>query len=588
VLRTARGNPLFLEELYAFVRDHPNETQVPPSLSVLLAARLDRLPEPERAAAERGSVEGELFHRSAIAWLSVEEERPGVARSLEALSGRELIRPAPAVFVGQAAFRFKHVLVRDAAYNGTAKKLRAELHERFAGWLESVADERIAEHEEILGHHLEQAYHYRVELGSVEPYRELAEQAAHWLRRAGTRAAARGDAAAVVNLLERALALLPDGAPARPELLLMLGEARWSGLDPERATAALEAAAEASAADGRSVLEGLARLTLASIGTHMNRGRGTEEFRRAAEEWLPILEELDDERGLAKAWFGLGLFELMSLRFRAAAELFQRALTHARRSGSAKDELDCTFWLSNAVVHGPEPIEQALRRLELVAEEAGTLAARATARESLGTLQALQGRFDTARAFVEEAATTYEELGLDYQLAYLRAWTDGAIGELAGDTAEAERAYRWGCEILEGVGETSALSTVQALLASVLCDQGRYGEADELTRRSEAIGDPDDLITQVGWRAARARVLARANELAEAEALAQEALGMAGDYVPGRGRSYEALAEVLALAGRRAEAQEATRNAVELYERKGCMPLATRSRLWLDRLSAAT
>ena len=586
VLRAAGGNPLFLEELHAYLGEHPGETQLPPTLSTLLAARLDRLPEPERAAAERGAVEGELFHRGAVAWLSVHEERPAVARSLQGLSDRELIRPAPAVFADEAAFRFKHVLVRDAAYNGTAKKLRAELHEGFARWLERVAGERLAEQEEILGYHLEQAYNYRAELGPVGPYAELAERAAHLLGTAGTRAAARGDAAAAGSLLERALALLPDNAEVRPELLLTLGEVRWSSLDPDRATVALKAAAQAAAAASRRDLEGSARLTLASIGMHMDEGGGNEVLRRTAEEWLPVFEELADERGLAKAWFGLAQFALVSLQFRVAADLFQRALEHARRAGAAKDELDCTFWLSNVLVHGPEPVEEAGRRLRLVADEAGTLAARATARQSVGVLEALQGRFDTARALVEEAAHTYEELGLDYQLGYLRAWIDGLLAELAGDTAGAERAYRFGHDLLEGIGENSALSTVQAELADVLCDLGRYDEAVEMTRRSEAIGDPDDLITQAGWRVARARVLARRSELVEAETLAREALAMAGDYVPARGGSYEALAEVLALAGRRDEAEHALSEAVAIYEAKGNLPFVARARERLDGVSA--
>jgi tetratricopeptide (TPR) repeat protein len=510
-----------------------------------------------------------------------------VARSLEGLAARDLIRPAAASFVDEAAFRFKHSLVRDAAYNGIAKKLRAELHEGYASWLEGVAGDRLVEHEEILGYHLEAAYRYRAELGPVEGYRSLAERAAQLLGNAGVRAAGRGDAAAAGSLLARTLALLPEDAKTRPELLLTLGEVRWSSLDPEGASTALNAAVESAAASGRRELEGSARLTLASIGVHMNEGRAEETFRLTAEEWLPVLQELGDERGLAKAWFGLGLFELVSLRFRAAADLLQRALEYARRSGSGKDELDCTFWLSNALLHGPEPVGEALRRLESLADGASTRAARATLRETVGSLAALDGRFEEARRLVEEAAAAYEDLGLEYQLGYLRAWTDGLLAELASDTVEAERAYRWGHELLEGVGERSALSTVQAQLASVLCDQGRYDEAEELTRSSEAIGDPDDLITQAGWRVARARVLARRSKLSEAEVIAREALAMAGDYVFARGRSYEALAEVLALAGRSRDANEAVREAVAVYEEKGNAPFAQRARGLLDRLAAS-
>ena len=79
--------------------------------------------------------------------------------------------------MGDDGFRFAHILVREAAYGGIAKKLRAELHERFAAWLARASEGRPAEYEEILGYHLEQAYRYRAELGPVdEQGLALAEQ----------------------------------------------------------------------------------------------------------------------------------------------------------------------------------------------------------------------------------------------------------------------------------------------------------------------------------------------------------------------------------------------------------------------------
>jgi hypothetical protein len=53
-----------------------------------------------------------------------------------ALVHKDLVRPDRAVLPGQEAFRFRHLLIRDAAYQALAKADRAELHERFARWLE--------------------------------------------------------------------------------------------------------------------------------------------------------------------------------------------------------------------------------------------------------------------------------------------------------------------------------------------------------------------------------------------------------------------------------------------------------------------
>ena len=108
---------------------------VPPTIQALLAARLDQLPPAERAVLERGSVEGQVFHRGAVAALAPDD--PNVP-SRSARARAEGARPAraPATLPGDDAFRFRHLLIRDAAYDALPKAARAELHERFADWLE--------------------------------------------------------------------------------------------------------------------------------------------------------------------------------------------------------------------------------------------------------------------------------------------------------------------------------------------------------------------------------------------------------------------------------------------------------------------
>ena len=128
------------------------------------------------------------------------------------MPGKDLIRPAAASFAGEIAFRFKHILVREATYRATAKKLRASLHERFADWLERLVGDRVGEYEEILGYHFEQSYRYRAELAPVDhDARELAARAGRHLGAAGLRAIDRGDVYAAVNLLGR-----PPRASCRP------------------------------------------------------------------------------------------------------------------------------------------------------------------------------------------------------------------------------------------------------------------------------------------------------------------------------------------------------------------------------------
>ena len=124
-----------------------------------------RAARPARAAGaavlERGAVEGELFHRGAVQALAPEE--PEVLPRLAALVRHELIRPERPQFPGEDGFRFRHLLIRDAAYDALPKAVRADLHRRFADWLENK--KALVELDELVGYHLEQAARYEAELG---------------------------------------------------------------------------------------------------------------------------------------------------------------------------------------------------------------------------------------------------------------------------------------------------------------------------------------------------------------------------------------------------------------------------------------
>src|SRR5207344_849364 len=209
ILEAAEGNPLFVEEMLGMliddgllrfedggwraVEDLANIT-VPPTIQLLLAARLDRLDAEERAVIERGAVEGKVFHAGAVTSLSPEGLRTQVRPRLLALARKELIRPDRAEFAGEDAFRFRHLLIRDAAYHALPKEQRANLHEGFARWLTEVAGTHVEDYREILGHHLEQAYRYRLELGPPDDRtRALAAEAARALQASAGNAAARGD-----------------------------------------------------------------------------------------------------------------------------------------------------------------------------------------------------------------------------------------------------------------------------------------------------------------------------------------------------------------------------------------------------------
>ena len=292
IAHAAGGNPLFISEMLAMAREQ-EDVEVPPTLKALLAVRLDQLDEPERRVLERGSIEGELFHRGGVQALAPEE--PQVTARLTALVRRELVRPDRAQLAGDDGFRFRHLLIRDAAYDSLPKSVRAELHERFADWL--VSHTELVELDEIVGYHLEQAVGYRRELG--KPVEELAERAAERLAASGRRALWREDRRAARALFERALELT---RPFRLDVLLEVDLAATLFIeDSRRAAEIVEAAAERAAAEGDATGEVFAR---AMFGYHrFNLNECTpDELETLLLRALPLLEREADHAALVYVW----------------------------------------------------------------------------------------------------------------------------------------------------------------------------------------------------------------------------------------------------------------------------------------------
>ena len=191
LVTAAQGNPLFLEQMLALLQEETpggDEVAVPPAIKALLAARLDRLEPAERAVLERASVEGQQFHLGAVVALTSGEPAE-VEACLAKLVEKELLRPDRPTLPSEQAFRFRHGLIRETAYESIPKEARAELHEQFAGWLEQALGDKVTEGEEFLGYHLEQAYRNRAALGMIgEETAGLASRAGALLASAGRRA----------------------------------------------------------------------------------------------------------------------------------------------------------------------------------------------------------------------------------------------------------------------------------------------------------------------------------------------------------------------------------------------------------------
>ena len=573
----AEGNPLFVEQMLAMLTENGSpatDLAIPPTIHALLAARLDRLEPEERAVIERASVIGKEFWRGAIAELTPEDERKLAGARLMTLTRKEFIEPSRSIFPQEDGFRFRHILIRDAAYLGVPKETRAQLHERYAGWLERAAGERASELDEILGYHLEQAFRNRQELGAVGVGdHELAGRAGERLGAAGRRAIAlRGDVSGAANLISRAVSLLPSEHPLRRELLTELGSALMrTGDFSERVDDVLGEALAAAAAAGDKRLELRTLIEREFFRAYAGSDDPSETIPAVAARAIPLLEELGDDLGLAKAWWLNSEIDLRAGRWGARAASLERALEHARRAGDLREAATYVSLLALSLVYGPTPAPEAIQRCERLLDDAqDDRSQEAGVRTALAALHAMQGDFERARELWERARAIYEEFALRHRRA-VRTLVPAAIDLLAGDPDEAVRELRWGYEALEQMGEKGARSTLAAYLADALCAQGQYDEAKRFSEISEEIAASEDLVTQIVWRGARAKVLARRGEADRAESLAREAVGLVEqtDFLDLQASALLALADVLAASGRSGEAPALIELARGIYERKG-------------------
>ena len=578
IVLAAGGNPLFIEELAEFLAEGGHAGTLPPNLSALLGARLDRLSDAERSTIECASVEGEIFHRGAVSTLAQYD----VANELERLRKRDFVRVAQAQFVDEAGFRFRHILVRETAYKGATKTLRAELHERFADWLEQKAGARVAEVEEILGYHLEQAHRYQSELGPLtDEGIALGHRAGRRLATAGLRALDRGDAAAAVNLLSRAAALLPADSPARLTLMLRLGNARIEMGGYAEAVPVFREVVDRSQQIGERRIELRAAMELILLEgfTDNPEGQGAQLV-AMAKEAIPLFEQAGDHAALARAWHLVSHDDWAGCRFGPRAEALERGLAHAERSGDKRSQAELMGWLSTAIALGPTPAEPGIRRCEeLLRQAEGHRAVEAHVRGAQAILTAMRGRFPEARELYDAARQIYRELGLVHWEA--SRTLNGAIVELtAGEAAAAARELEWGLGTFEAMGERNVWSTLAAFLALALAIDGRYEEAAETAQKSEDATAPGDIINEILCRRARVKVLAWQGTMDQAEALARDAVkrAQATDMLSLHGDTLLDLAEVLQALGRQQDAGATIGDALRLYEVKGNLVSAERAR----------
>ncbi|WP_170323451.1 adenylate/guanylate cyclase domain-containing protein [Cryptosporangium phraense] len=601
IVEAAEGNPLYIEELVGMLLDDGlldrvdgkwtltseiNRLAVPPSVAALLAARLDGLPKDERGVLERAGVIGDVFYRNGVIALTPPEQRRDVTGALLSLVRKELLRPEGSVLHGESALRFRHQLVRDAAYNSLSKRERAHLHERAGRWMEEKLAGRLPELEEIVGFHLEQAARFRTGIGPVDADTlELSRRAAEHLGRAGRRAFARRDMPAAITLLGRATALLPAEHPGRVGLIPQFAAALVERGEFNRASELLDEAATASERTGDTELRTETEKVRSVL--RLLSGPVTDDNAASAAERPPLPDlsttvELGAGGGSAAANWTL----LRDVRWlpRAVNSNTGRESTDEHQSGagpgsdSRRQAIAKAFAL--AAVLGDAPVTSTIAQYRAELSSVTTnRTAEVRLRGALAGLTAMAGHFDDAREHLVAAQAITDRLGLRVRAVSL-AYLGGYVEMLAGDPAAAAEKLHAGAEECAQMGERYVLSNLLALLAQARYAQGVLAESAQLASDAERAAPSDEIVAQATARAARGKALARLGRVEQAVNAARSAV----DTVRGTGLStVEAdvqmdLAEVLELLRDPIGARIAATDALEKYERKGNVVSAARSR----------
>jgi class 3 adenylate cyclase/tetratricopeptide (TPR) repeat protein len=567
ILRASGGNPLFIHEMVAMAEETEGEVIVPPNLQALLAARLDQLGRPERTVLERGAVEGEIFHRGSVQALSGGEQ---VTPRLAALVRKQLIRPNRTQLPGDDGFRFRHLLIRDAAYDALPKAARAELHAAFARWLEQHG-ESLVELDEILAYHYDQSIRYRQELGlPTDP--DLVADARKRLRASGMRAYARMyDYSAAIRMLSRTLELAGDELDVVAEIYLA-DAYKWSFRADEAQGSLAAFAARASAAGDRRA-QVYARLAEATLQTFVEPEGATERLETLIAEAEPELAAARDEFGLYLAARARGQIANMRGRLDQVTAAYDDVAEHGRGAGLP---VTTAGWQATGRLVGTTPVHEMLAWIDALdsAEDRNS-----HVRGALVEGLAMADRRDEALRALNALHEELKDRG-DRHLPAVSASNSLRVAALAGDLDAAAAFGEAGCRGLEEQGERSVLSR-----ARVLAALGRLDEAEEWAEKGRALGAADDAMTQFLWRQAKAKIAGRRGDHAEAGRLARAAVEIAleTDMLNYQGHAYADLGEVLALAGD-AAAAAAYERALDCYERKGNVVSAQRTREKVEQL----
>ena len=500
IVERSEGNPLYVEEIVRKLIDDGalresggvwtltrsvDEVELPRSIQSLIAARLDGLPDDEKAVVQDAAVVGRVFWLGAVAEL-VSRDTSEVRDALGRLRVKELVLPNdPPSFSDESEFTFKHVLIRDGAYESLPKALRAEKHALVARWAEERAGDRVAEIAELLATHTLASVRYRDQLGeAADP--DLMTNTYRWARSAGERAKGLWQLIEAERWFREALLLGERlGVPVSElaGLARTHADACWGVMSHQEVERATRYALELAEKEGNEQSVGYLLVRLS--GSLFQQG-DDQDVAPLAEQAIARLEPFGDSAELADALRWLGQYHWRRGHLEPAEALLRKSADVAERVGAplvyaeALHDLGITLAMADRNEEGLDLVEKSF----VLAQETSDLGVLLRIYNNLpSTLMNVASEFRRAEAIVREGIDLAARAGASAN----RGWLMGTLADVLavlGNLDEAEVCQREALALAEAVADEPLRGMRLNGLAWIVMQRGRIEEAAELGEAS--------------------------------------------------------------------------------------------------------
>ena len=570
VITRSEGNPLYVEEFLRMLLDGGHVTKVdgrfvagksldslvvPATLQGLIAARLDTTPSTVKRALQRAAVVGKVFWPDAILAQGPFDEQ--VEQLLQEAARRDLVSELDERGLGGGrAWTFKHILIRDVAYDTIPKTERSRAHDAFARWLEQVAGARVDEYADIVAYHAEQAFLLTRELGD-SGLQDLGDRAYRRLMEAGTKAKQRGDLRAALAFFRRALTIaeaidLPPG-----ERLVTRGFVAHARMTIEASQEVLDEIATL-VTELRALPPTVVLVDLLYVLSYAVSDKDFAATIALDQEAIATARAVGDADTIAEAVLRSAWAWWVHGDLDAQRRLLLEALQHIEATSAERHLSMVLGWLgANTAFRGAfvESAEYAVRANERAAASGSSLQ-RADSLRGVVFTALWRGELDVAVKVAKETvdaaidAGALKDIGNNYGLL-------GIALDAAGEFEQAREAHERAIDRLSGPPLQGLRAEARTPLVKTLVSLGKIADARRQAETARAEVAADDVYTIASTTAALAAVCAAEGAPAEAEPLyrrALEGIGRSG-YALARMQMQRDFASFLIDHGRSAEAR---------------------------------